>query len=444
MATPLTFKLKILIYLPASNMINSGTTAKIASNTIYQIVGKIATLSITVLGTILITRYYGREAYGAFSLMQSWPALVFIIVDFGLNAIATRELSKDFSQAGKYIGNILVMRALFSVLFILLMWAALIFFPYSEGLKFGIRLSLFLILTQSLFTTTNIVFQTKMRYDLSTIALVSGYVAVLTLLLLFSYLRLDIAWISFIYVVGGALTFLIAYNLLTKLDVHVSFAVDKKLMGSLFWQTLPIGVMFIFSQVNFKIDEILLSLLSIPSKYGLNNTETVAVYSLPYKIFEVALVVPTYFMNSVYPVMVRHLAEGKDKLKVTLSNVLKFLALAGILCGVIGIVFSPLAISILGGEEFTQSVLVLRILLGGLIFYYLTQPLSWLIVTLERQQYLPWLYLIAAVFNISVNLVLIPKYSFYGAAVTTHISEFLVLLLLIFSARKAWKEYHAL
>jgi len=73
---------------------NSGTTKKIASNTIFQIVGKVVSMSITVLATVIITRYYGREGYGQFSLMQTWPALFFIIVDFGLNAIATRSFQK--------------------------------------------------------------------------------------------------------------------------------------------------------------------------------------------------------------------------------------------------------------------------------------------------------------------------------------------------------------
>ena len=195
--------------------------------------------------------------------------------------------------------------------------------------------------------------------------------------------------------------------------------------------------------MNFKEDEILLSVLRLPAKYGLNNTESVAVYSLPYKIFEVALVVPTYFMNSIYPVMVRHLAEGKEKMLKTLKSTMLVLFGAGILCGIVGIIFSPLMIQILGGSEFSQSILVLRILLGGLVVYYLTQPISWLIVTLEKQVFLPYVYAVAAAFNLIINLIFIPKYSFYGAAIMTHASEVLVLILLVIFARKAWNLYYA-
>ena len=424
-------------------MNKQATSFKVASNTVYQFVGKAATMSITILATILITRLYGREAYGEFSLMQGWPALMYIIVDFGLNAIATRELSKDFSKAGKYLGNILVMRIAISLFFIIGISILMMFFPYSPSLRFGIRLCLFLILTQSLVTTTNVIFQTKLRYDLSTISLVAGYLVILAAIVLFSYYRISVVWVSFSYVIGGFVTFFTALHFLKRLGIVLVFEVDKETMKYLLWQTLPIGVMFIFSQLNFKEDEILLSVLKLPQKYGLSNTESVAVYALPYKIFEVALVVPTFFMNAMYPIMVRHMVENRKKLKSTFLNSMKILALAGVFAALVGMIFSKIAIDLLGGAEFTQSVLVLKILMGGLIFYYITQPISWLIVTLGKQVYLPYVYLTAAAFNFIANIVFIPRYSFYAAAIVTHTSELIVLLLLIYAARKAWKLNYA-
>ena len=425
-------------------MSSGNSTAKaIAANTIYQFVGKFATMSITVLATMLIARLYGKHGYGEFSLMQNWPAIFFVIVDFGLNAIATRELSKDFSNASKYFSNILVIRILISTVFILLLYSALTFFPYSEALKFGIRLTLFLIPTQAFFTTANIIFQTKLRYDYSSISLVSGYGLILVLLLLFSNLRIPVVWISFSYVLGGIVTFLVSLRYLKKLGVSFVFDIDKNLWKLLFVQTLPIGIMFIFSQMNFKEDELLLSVLKLPSRYQLNNTETVAVYSLPYKVFDVALVLPTFFMNAVYPVMVRHMVEGKDKLKDTFFRSLKFLSLGAVGVGILGIVFAPLAVYVLGGEQFYQSTTILRILVGGLIFYYLTQPISWLIVTLGKQIYLPFIYFAVAIVNLVLNLVFIPQYSFYAAAVITHISEAFILVLLVIFAYRAWKLKYA-
>ena len=120
---------------------------KIAKNTVYQLVGKAASMAITVAVVLIVTRNYGREGFGWFSLMQAWPALFFVIVDFGINAIATKELTTDWEKASLYISNILSLRVAFSLILIFILGISLIFFPYSLWLKTGILLSLMLILT---------------------------------------------------------------------------------------------------------------------------------------------------------------------------------------------------------------------------------------------------------------------------------------------------------
>lgn len=120
-----------------------------------------------------------------------------------------------------------------------------------------------------------------------------------------------------------------------------------------------------------------------------------------------------------------------------------FLFASGVISGLIGVLLSPLAIRILGGPEFTLSIPVLRILLAGLVLYYMTQPLAWLIVTLGYQRYLPLIYLISAVFNVTANVLFIPVYSFYSSAFITHLSELLILFLLVYYARKSWKQKYS-
>lgn len=424
-------------------MIKSETTKKIASNTLWQLIGKIVSMSITVTAVITVTRVYGRQGYGEFSLMQNWPALFFIIVDFGLNAIASRELSKDFSKAGKYFFNILIFRLLFCALIILGLSVALIFFPYSSALKFGIILNLFLLPFSAVWTTTNILFQVKMRYDLSVKGYIGGYILVLFLVMVLAYFRAPVAFVSFSYVLGGILTLYLNILSLKRLGINLSSKIDALFLKDLFMQSLPLGVMFVFSQINFKADSILLSVIKVPKEYGLNNTESVAVYNLPYKIFEVMLVLPTFFMNSAYPVFVRHSVEGAHKIKTTFFKSLGVLFVLGILSGIVGAIFSKFIINALGGSEFAQSILVLQILLLGLFVYFVTSPISWLIVTLEKQNYLPYVYVISSIFNITANIIFIPKYSFYSSAVITHLSEIIILILLVYFAQRAWKLRYA-
>ncbi len=417
----------------------SDTGIKIAKNTIFQLIGKIVSMTITMLIVMVITRSYGRDGFGAFSIMQAWPALFFVIVDFGLNAIAVRELTKDGTKYIEYLNTIVTLRSVFSLFIIIILSVSLVFFPYSFWLKSGIFFTLFLILTQALYTTTNIVFQIKHRYDLSTVGYLSGYIVIFLLALIFTYTKADIIFISTGYVLGGVVTYLINRKLCKVLGVDIGYGINYESARYLIKESMPLGLMFIFSQINFKADSILLSVLNLPRKYNLDNVNSVAVYTLPYKIFEVALVVPTFFMNSVFPVMVNKMNSGKKELKRIFYSSLGIMASLAVLISGAGILLSKIIINILGGVDFVYSVTILKILLAGLIIYFLTQPISWLIVTLGFQKYLPFIYFISAVFNFTANVILIPRYSFFASSIITHASELLILLLLIYYAKKAWR-----
>lgn len=398
-------------------------------------------MSVTILVTYIMTRAYGRAGYGDFNLMQAFPGLFFMLADFGLNAIATRELSKETADKQKIFSNILSLRLLITLFLIIFAFIVLFFMPYSGDLLFGLRLSLLLILTFSLVNTTNIVFQVNLRYEYSAISNIFGYFIILGLVLFTTHFNYPVSVVNATYVLGGFITFLTNVWFIRRLGLLVKPSLDPELAKWFFIQSLPIGLMFVFSQINFRADAILLSVLPLPKSFGLSASETVAIYGLPYKIFEVALVLPTFFMNAVYPIYVKHLEESKEKFLQTFQ--LSFVALLamGACVSFFGFLLSPFMINFLGGAEFTESILVLRILLGGIVLFYITQPFSWFLVTLGKQKLLPWVYFGVAAFNLMANLIYIPHLSYLAASTITWISELIIAFLLILLSYMAWKDY---
>jgi len=429
-----------------AKLINGNKNAKIVfSNTFFQLLAKVVSMSITMLTTVLITRNYGVEGYGYFNLMQSIPALFFIIVDFGFNAASMKDLEQNWDNAKKYFFNILWMRLILGV--ILAFLTAIIihsFFPYPSDLKFGIYLSLVLILTHALYATGNLIFQFRLRYDYSAIGYILGSVVIFVLSIVLIWNRADIIWVNFTYVIGGLVTFFISLYYLGKLDISYSnsIRVDFTLWKKLFFAAWPLGLTFIFTQVNFRADTVLLSKMSLPRELGFNNVETVAIYGIAYKIFEVCLVVPTFFMNAVYPIYVKKLLAGINVFKAFFIKTTGALLIGGLVITVLGYVLAPFMINILGGEQFVDSVKSLRILFAGISVFFLTAPLSYFILTLGKQKYLPVAYLFAGVFNVTLNLYLIPRYSYLASSYLTWLSELTILLILVFFAIRSWRLYN--
>ncbi len=422
-----------------------GNSLILFSNTFYQLAGKLISMSITMLVTLLIARLYGRTGYGYFNLMQSIPALFFIISDFGFNAIAVKRLSGNWEEATKLFWNILVLRLIISGFLILFtVFVINFYFPYPADLKLGIYLSLLLIITHSLYASGNLIFQLRLKYSYSAIGYVLGSLLILITTLILISQSVSIIWINFTYVLGGIFTFVVSLHFLKRLGISLTsgFKLDTTLWKDLTLLSAPIGLTFIFSQVHFRADSILLSRLSLPS-LGYDNVETVAIYGLAYKIFEVCLVIPTFFMNAAYPLFLSKLQIGRDVFIKFFYKTLLLLIVSGFAITVLGYYFAPFMINVLGGESFNDSVLVLRVLFVGIIVFFISAPFSWFIVNLGKQKVLPFIYLIAAIFNIVGNIYLIPRYSFMASAYLTWVSELIIFVLLIFVSIHLWRTSDA-
>ena len=166
----------------------------LATNTLAQMVGKVVTAGTTLLITRLIAdqQGLGSDGYNDFSIITVYAAYFYILTDFGLNAIATKEMTEDESSQARYMTNLLSMRVVMSIGLIMLGLAILAFLPYSATVKLGSMLMLLTIVTQAIFTNGNALFQTKLRYTQSVIANIVGSITSLSL-------------VFFVYTAGGNL-----------------------------------------------------------------------------------------------------------------------------------------------------------------------------------------------------------------------------------------------
>jgi O-antigen/teichoic acid export membrane protein len=424
------------------DFIKNRTIKSIASNTFFQLASKVITMTITFALTIIISREYGSYGYGLFTLFQSFPVLFYMVADFGLNAIGTREISRNLKDINKIFNNVLFLRIFLSLILVIVSIIATLVLYEDVNIRYGLILGALIIVSQTLVSTSNIIFQIKLRYDLSSLSNVISYIFLLVSVLLLVENRVDVAILNFIYVLASFLAFIINIYLLKRFDIRIDLNISRSYLKELMIMSWPLGLMFIFSQINFKADSIMLSLLKLPD-LGLNNIQTVGVYGLPYKIFEVLLVVPTFIMNSAYPVLLDSYNLNIKKFKNNFIKTVLVMSLIGTLVSLLGYIFISNFLTLdliekIFGSEFSYSKQLLLILISGIFVFFISQPLSWFMVIRDKQKILPLIYAVSAIFNVSLNYYLIPKYSFIASAYLTWISEGVILLLLLIFTFKYW------
>ena len=91
------------------------TIQRIAKNTAALFAAQFVVSLLGLVLTIVIARSLGDVIFGKYSFALAFTALFAVFSDLGYNTLLIREVARDKSQAGKYLNNVLCLRALISL-----------------------------------------------------------------------------------------------------------------------------------------------------------------------------------------------------------------------------------------------------------------------------------------------------------------------------------------
>ena len=338
----------------------------IAFNTLSQVLGKAIGASTVLVVSLVVARRFGTEGYGDFIKITTFVSFFFLLSDFGLNAIYLKNIRDEWE-------TLVLLRVAAGALLMVVALILVNVLPsglsqsqgYSMSVRLGIALFVPAIVFQGLITSANAIFQKHLRYDFSTIALAMGSAGTLVVLWFLSTSRMSGPLIGTSAIIAGLIIHAAAglcFAVRLRGYFHWTF-LGKKIM-SLLIPAIPLGAVLLFNVVYFHADSVILTLL--------RSTKEVGIYGLAFKIFELPLVVPVFFMNSVYPLLlqaVRPKGQKPDKIfTLLLQRSAVWLLLASLISLFIVWTASPIVSFI--RPDFSQSIIPLRILAIGLPLFF--------------------------------------------------------------------------
>lgn len=387
----------------------------VAANTISQLVGKLLGAGTTFFISLLLARRFGVEGYGDFIKITTYVAFFFLLADFGLNAVYLQKQKEEHA-----FGALVGLRLIGGIFLVFLSLAILAFLPkgesqgYTNIVRFGIVLFAPAIFFQAMITSANAVFQKHLRYDFAAYAIAAGMAV--SLLVLFMLLRISTSAAvvgSLTLLSGSAATALVSFMGVKRLEHALTVSYSPAHTAPLLVAAVPLGLTLLFTIIYGHIDSVILTLT--------RNTTEVGIYGLAYKVFEFFLVLPTFFMNVMYPLMLR--TENKKQI---IKKSFFFLLLVSCLLSLVTWFSAPLLGEIQSG--FAASTPALRVLSLSLPFFFISALCMWALIALNKQMLLVFIYGGVMILNVALNAWLIPDWGYMAAAWITLISEGLVLL----------------
>jgi O-antigen/teichoic acid export membrane protein len=384
----------------------------VALNTVSQLIGKAVSAVATFIVTFLVARQLGASGYGDFVKITTYVAFFYLLADFGINAVFLQHDDKENWPA------LVTLRLVGGVALIATSLIVLALLPgnQSQGYTTAVRLGIILfsptILFQGFITTANAIFQKRLRYDLAAWAIFFGSVATILL----AWKPTSVFMFVGAVATGAFVSAIFSFAFASRLVGHIRFSPSLGQIKRLLIPSIPLGITLLFNLVYFRADSVIITLT--------RSTSEVGVYGLAYKVFEVVLVFPTFFMNAVYPIM---LNQQHVKLKKIFINSFLFLLLTSVVSLSVIWFAAPLLSFI--KSDFTQSVGALRVLSLGLPFFFVTSTTMWALIALKKQRTLAVIYGVSMIVNVAGNILLVPSHGFMAAAWLTVASEGLVLAL---------------
>jgi O-antigen/teichoic acid export membrane protein len=386
---------------------------------------------------LVYLRLLGRSEVGAYTFLVVFTTYLDTLIDFGLNALVAREVSRgsvDPRTAFRAVNLLRLGLWLVGLPLVALMYGL---FPNAARLSpedavAGAIFYVALLPTVLAKTATGLLWAAE-RLDLTAAVSVVATVlrTALGAIVLFTGFGL----------IGLAATSLVI-NVVTALTLwRLTPRDSEKTQGGqapIRWlrESWPLFVNQLLQGLFFKVDALLLP--------GLAGLAAAGVYGAAYKVSEGAGIVSSSFTLALFP----RLSRASDTSEAYRLGLRLLLQVGMPLAAGVALLAEPI-VAVVGGREYLpDSAIALAILICYLPLSYANGLTQYVLIAAGRQRLLTAAFVAALVFNVVANVLLIPRFSYVGAAWVTVASELVLLVPFQRAATKVapgvslWREAH--
>ena len=404
---------------------------RVAWNTVAQAAARMVTLALSVLTTYLLTRHLGVSGYGVYVTVTVYVPFFALFFDGGLGTFVVRSLSTGRARPDLF-REALGLRLVLAVPVTLFAFglAVLVYRGGDDATtRNAIAIGLPIILFATVASATTVLFQARMEMDRVALAEIAGQLVAVSLIVVFVIGGVSIYPVIAAAVAGTLVNMAVLLSLAARIDSVRPLFVPRR-WAALLRQALPLGLALMIATVYFRADAVLLSILKGPHAVG--------IYGVAYRLLEAVVAFPGFFYVSIFPLLSRAAAQRDlEGLRDVTQRAFDVLVLAAVPVVFGTVALAPQIVHALAGNSYDAAVTPLRVVIVGAGLMFVNGLFTFVLIAVDRQVTLLWASLTALIFNVVLNLVLIPPYSYNAAAAVATGSEvltFAVLLTLVIRA----------
>lgn len=393
---------------------------KSVQNAGWIIAGRIVQMIAAFFVGILSARYLGPSNYGLINYATAYTSFFSAFCTLGINSVIVKELINNEQAEGTVLGTSIVLKAVSSFLSSLMIVGIVAILDYGEPITIAVAALCSLGVIFNVLETFNYWFQSKLQSRISALATLVGYLVVSAYKIILMALKKNILY----FAVSTSLDYLVVGILLIAFyfkyggqRIKFSWEYGKILLKSSSHFILPALMVSIYAQT----DKMMLKQLISDAENGY--------YSTAVSLCSAWCFILSAIIESMNPAIIEDYKNGNTngfrEKNILLYTLVFYISI--IVSLLYCVAASPL-VSVLYGEAYLPSIQPLRIITWYTAFSYLGVARNSWIVCENKQKYLIWIYISAAISNVILNLILIPLWGASGAALASLIAQFITTM----------------
>lgn len=364
----------------------------------------------------------GSEGYGLYFALFNFSFLLNSFLDIGLTNFNNRNIAQNEHLLGKHFSNIVSLKLILGLVYIIVTLIAAFAFNYNSYEIFLLLILSFnqFLISFVLYLRSNISGLHMFKTD-SIISVLDRLVMIaICAVLLWTNItegEFKIEWFVYTQTAGYGITALVAFFVVYKKAGMFKVHWNPSFYISILKKSLPYALLILLMTIYTRSDSVLIERI-----LGDEGAEQSGIYAQSYRLLDAVNMIAYLFSTLLLPIFARMIIQ-KDAVNQMVNLSLSLILSMAILTAVGSYFYSNELMGMLYEHHVAESAQIYGIMMFCFVAMSTTYIFGTLLTANDNLKILNIISGSGVAMNIILNLILVPKYKAYGAAMSGLITQ---------------------
>ena len=405
-------------HAPSTQVDTKQTGASIVSSAASLMISRVVIAAMGWFGTVLIVRHLSVSNWGRFSFVFGLLGLMSVVTNMANPRTVLQQLADD---DGHLAGTYVLLRMALGLLAYAIALSVVTVGHYPTVVLQATAIAGLTVLIANTSTAYDVLFQFRMELSKVAVAGTLGQTAQLSLTIALALMHSSLVVFTLPAVLCEVVVFAWKlYRLPRHPSLHYGFMWGR--WKELIKLSIPLAIGGALSVMYYSLDTVMLS--------KMQTFRAVGIYGISYKFAGIVVVFATSMSLALFPILVRAWPEEAQRFRAVLRRTVRLYMVVAALVTLEFTIFAAKAIGLLYGQHYTVGANAARLVVASECLGFFAGLAITSLIAMNRNVFYPIAALVGLVLNLGLNLWVIPRWSYLGAAWATLATELVVTLAL--------------